>query len=609
MTETRVEATPGSGQELFRSKDFLGAVRRHIGLICLGDPWHIWTVFGPALLCLSFWWFQARFGFSATDDGEMLAQSWRIIQGQVPHVEFDAIRPAGSPVIHIPFLFLGGDYALATDRLFVTVELVVIASCLMRLATDHLDLRPIQSFALLAVAFLLNVGTWPIMAWHSIDGLFLASLAAWAFSVGLRKSERGSMVWVCIAWVLAGSSVLCKQGFALVPVGLAFWAVLSRRSKWLLFAPLAALGPAAYLLWVGSVDLIRSQVTRSTSSSDLLLPALAATEIPQRAILWTVMGSVLAVVAAKGIWVGAKIPRQWRGSTAAALLIVVLLVPAVQQGLSIVGQWPFVITLSLVVVSCLTVRSWERAGAVLFLLILAYSVSLSRGVAGPGLVAGSLAVAAVALLLASSKKADAKTQSGTSDLQANVQPGWSWLTIILGVSLLAVTIVSSRARAANVYQEGTRSKLTYTSSEPGFRLIRMSERSSAYLSVLGQCLRRYPSRTTAVIPDGPAIYALLRLRNPFRNDWFQPGEIDYLMQGPGEKLHESDINAVVARLNHSADWLVLTQSRTFTEYQLARDVMVPGEPFGYFPGDRTVVNRLDGTPVRCGAFIGKYRPR
>ncbi|MGM0650030.1 MAG: hypothetical protein ACQES1_05925, partial [Bacteroidota bacterium] len=39
-------------------------------------------------------------GLNPSDDGVVLAQSWRIILGQVPHLEFISIRPVGSGVLH-----------------------------------------------------------------------------------------------------------------------------------------------------------------------------------------------------------------------------------------------------------------------------------------------------------------------------------------------------------------------------------------------------------------------------------------------------------------------------------------------------------------------------
>ena len=39
-------------------------------------------------------------GFNPSDDGVILAQSYRLLQGQIPHLDFISIRPIGSAVFH-----------------------------------------------------------------------------------------------------------------------------------------------------------------------------------------------------------------------------------------------------------------------------------------------------------------------------------------------------------------------------------------------------------------------------------------------------------------------------------------------------------------------------
>ena len=39
-------------------------------------------------------------GFNPSDDGVILAQSYRLLQGQIPHLDFISIRPVGSAVLH-----------------------------------------------------------------------------------------------------------------------------------------------------------------------------------------------------------------------------------------------------------------------------------------------------------------------------------------------------------------------------------------------------------------------------------------------------------------------------------------------------------------------------
>jgi hypothetical protein len=57
----------------------------------------IWPVAWVALIVAAV----GRLGFNPTDEGFVLAGSYRILHGQVPHLDFISPRPAGSLVIHV----------------------------------------------------------------------------------------------------------------------------------------------------------------------------------------------------------------------------------------------------------------------------------------------------------------------------------------------------------------------------------------------------------------------------------------------------------------------------------------------------------------------------
>src|SRR5438270_12258470 len=66
-------------------------------------------------------------GFTPTDEGFTLANSRRILDGQVPHRDFILIRPFVSPLIHVPFVLFGGDNTFWLSRLFVWFQLASIS--------------------------------------------------------------------------------------------------------------------------------------------------------------------------------------------------------------------------------------------------------------------------------------------------------------------------------------------------------------------------------------------------------------------------------------------------------------------------------------------------
>ena len=86
----------------------------------------LWTLYAPIVLIVSFWWFRALYGFNPSDDGFILSQSWRIVHGEIPHVDFTSPRPLGSAYLHAPFALLP-IAMLALSRLLVVFQFFWIA--------------------------------------------------------------------------------------------------------------------------------------------------------------------------------------------------------------------------------------------------------------------------------------------------------------------------------------------------------------------------------------------------------------------------------------------------------------------------------------------------
>lgn len=147
-------------------------------------------------------------GFNPTDDGFTLAYSRRILDGQVPHRDFIIIRPALSPIIHIPIILLEGEKVIWFSRLFVWVEIACISWFWILILDKISNIRLITSekicFALLIFAF--NIHDFPIMAWHTIDGILFITLGIFLV---LQNNKL-------IGYFLIALSYLCKQNFLFV---------------------------------------------------------------------------------------------------------------------------------------------------------------------------------------------------------------------------------------------------------------------------------------------------------------------------------------------------------------------------------------------------------
>ena len=148
-------------------------------------------------------------GFTPTDDGWMLAIARRLIDGQIPYRDFIFVFPPLSAILEIPLVLFGGDYVLWLSRLWGWITIGAVCW----LWSGRVDL-PGNSFstryALYACACLMTAHTFPVMAWHSLDGMLLISLAVCLAGRNTPNSLR-------TAFFLTGLAALCRQNFAIFP--------------------------------------------------------------------------------------------------------------------------------------------------------------------------------------------------------------------------------------------------------------------------------------------------------------------------------------------------------------------------------------------------------
>jgi hypothetical protein len=153
-------------------------------------------------------------GFNPTDDGFTLAYSRRILDGQIPHRDFILIRPILSPLLHTPFVLWGGDYTYLLSRLFVWFQMAFISWTWVLIVEKWFSRRPFQNLekvALALISFAVSASTFPIMAWHTIDGLFFITIGL--FFCLNRNSPNKKL----IGYLILSLSYLCKQSFILIP--------------------------------------------------------------------------------------------------------------------------------------------------------------------------------------------------------------------------------------------------------------------------------------------------------------------------------------------------------------------------------------------------------
>lgn len=551
----------------------------------------LWTVranrllrFGaPVALALLFWWYQGRYGFNPTDDGFVLAQSWRLLHGEIPHLDFTSPRPLGSAILHLPELLLPWG-TLAFSRLVVAFQLIWIAIATVEMFPSLLRRSALERFALVTIAFLVNVGTWPLMAWHTIDGLFVGVTALWLAVRPVSLGRWRHVQWGAL-WLLAGFAPLVKQGFMIVPMLVVLLLVVHRRWRGFYLAPLALIPGLFYLvLTLGTPGGLLNQLY-SGSGKELLNPLriLVGTVTSVNGLL-----VMICAVAAVFLLRFGNGPRIANVAIALGLVAAPILFTAHTELFGLGPSWPYLAVVCVLVLTVLLIRTLERLAMIVVVLGLGYAISLSWGVPAPSLLAGTLLV--ISLIVVMDEHREQSEQLGDSRIRVAI-------VVILAVVVAGLVLQS---RSEKTYAEPPRADLTATVNDPSFALIMMSDQSSAYIESLQMCLSQYPAGNIAVLPDGAGLYPLLKIRNPFELDWW------LLAEESGD--HSNRVDARIDELNSEGDWLVLFQSYGLNALPNLpiTDVNQASAPFAYSTEDSGILADLNGVEVECGSLTGKY---
>ena len=459
----------------------------------------------PTLAHLLFSWR----GFAPVDDGFTLAYSRRILEGQIPHRDFIIIRPFLSPLLHTPFVLFGGDYTYWVSRYFVWFEFACISWAWVYVV-DRAFGNPFNNATKLFIAlvsFAASVHYFVLTAWHTVDGLFLASVGLWILAT--QPHTKGKIT----GYLLIATTYLCKQSFLLVAplsvVLLGDW----REKKYWLTITLPAAAYCAYLLATGSFSEAVLQLTSQRG--------IVSTGVVSYLNLGTLLG-VVAGYCSMFLLSASSVPLlRIRGVPSYAGAFMLTVVPAslitvglYRGSLATVSFGLLGMVLGVVLYCILrgTIRDGDRIPAALMALLLAWCASLSVGYNFPTLLLGPLFTVLVAFVYSAGRAFDPRL-----------------LTTLLVVGGAAILLGFGISRPYYIYREQPSSELTEPLEEvlPGGRLIYTNPNTYEFLADLNDAtdIVSAQNKAYAIIPDVPGYWVQSRQTNPLLIDWPQPVEL------------------------------------------------------------------------------------
>jgi hypothetical protein len=467
------------------------------------SSWRRWPWW--LLLPLACHWGFSWIGFSPTDDGWLQAVARRLLDGEVPHRDFIFVRPALSAVLQVPLTALGGEQVIWLSRLWGWLTIAVLCW----LWTGLVGAAGLTRHLLYGVMVLLTAHTFPVMAWHTLDGLLFCTLAI----VAATRERR------TLAFVLVGCAALCRQNFAffapllLLGVGgrwpswvtAGFWSALP--SVLYAFAIAGAGGGPDFFAQVLSVrgalvdTAFKGVVYQPWWHWGLLAGAalLAGARLSRRAPLWLVVPLAAAGLAYL-LWRG---PRLFQMGTFA--LFGACLVLAAGRGDRLL-----------------------KIGA----LGVAWVAMISLGYNNPALAAGILFALLWRLMRAQGQPSPESTASPREALA-------------LAASVALVAAAFGHARLTFPYRDAAAPHLQWDAGEalPGATGLRTNGLTVATLAELRELTLDRETRGVryAILTDVSAHWILSRQPNPLPCDWPQETELGYSVD-----LHERMLRALAA---------------------------------------------------------------
>ncbi|MBI1796087.1 MAG: hypothetical protein HYR74_03435 [Candidatus Eisenbacteria bacterium] len=473
-----------------------------------GWQWRLLTLFACAIVAHFLF---SPLGFNLTDDGFVLAQSRRILAGEIPHRDFISIRPAGSAYLHVVDLVLGGEHTFLVSRLIYWLEVALVCWVWLEISIDRNGLRPslLGTLPYAMLSFMLSTHAFPAMAWYTVDGILLASLGA------LFGCFRGRVSQL-VGYGLIGAAAVCKQNFiAMVPLAVVLKGDAHRPWAWVagLFVPML------YVLAMTALGAGHDMHAQLTAVTEVFESGLK----PYMSGLWFPAGILSGGVLTTAVLrhrLGTRTPRAavpWIALVLAWSILAFAAEHMDANNFQFIDHYAFVplgMTVGALVVSLGYRRPPRVLQAEAFVVALGWCSGISIGYLTPAHVSGPVVTS---LTLGMIGLFDERLRARA------LQVGF----VCAAVAVLLVAPHWWSARRDHINHESTAPLLTRDLGGvlPGGMGIRTDDSTYAMLADLRLNVDRLNGRPYAILVDGPGWWACAAQRNPLPTDWPQSMEL------------------------------------------------------------------------------------
>jgi hypothetical protein len=509
-------------------------------------------------------------GFNPSDDGVILAQSYRLINGEIPHRDFISIRPAGSAAMNVIHFFSPLPLEISA-RWMVLVEYLVysIFITLLLIGSWFRGLRKSNYLVLVAgsilVMFVLNQNYYNLFPWTTIDGLFWFSISLFGwYKIKVDTTGRSSG-WKILLFFAVACAALCRQTFALpgglLVIRMVVWEIRQNKETWRhnlrRLLPLLVIGFLPGWVYFGMLIF-------TGSCNDFIQQMTGRTEIWGTGVVRFFQSFWRSpILILFGVAVASGLVKTWNRESGrdtrridltimlqkfvsllakTFLMFYVFLATDRLFAISFAFFWLLVLDIFLIYLHDGRLPRWIRPVA--WILLASWTSAISLGDNAPVFALGWLAGTAILLQI----------KDFWNRIYRNVRP---YETIAAGIFIPALVILSMVVQPKVNYRDLPSRQLTRDGGDffDALSGIRISPQMADYLSEIRKIYEEagQPRNRFAVWPNNALIYPALGSRNPFPLDWMQSAEYvgneKHLMESVREKLKSGDLVILVEKMN------------------------------------------------------------
>lgn len=518
-------------------------------------------------------------GFNPSDDGVVLAQSFRILNGEIPHKDFVSIRPVMSGIIHC-IHFFSPLPLVVSGRVFVVFQFFTysfiwagILSLVFGPDKTSLVMRILSYIFWGFAIFFLNMPHF-LMPWTTIDAMTFAVpcllflFAAERNNLSAKEQNR----YYAFALLFISLSSLTRQSFFL-PVSITFcWVAYNqlRKRKYASLTGLLTIGAVPYIVYfliLIFTDALPYFVQQMTGRTELFKTGVQTYKncfVESKVVLVHICALGLAAFRLLML-----IPEKrgrtgktfsWMRRCEKVIWLIILIVYFVfityeciwylfSHDSAIPLELFWVLVIIAVAAASLTSLSQRKLLVIGFAVVISWVCSLSIGANSPWATTGILASTAILVILDLCKSLGVEL------------PVYQYRRIVTSAGLVIITIIISviaiYGQLNHNYRDLPSRYLNYRLGDifSDFGGIKTNLITYNYYRDFRNIYYRYEGMKghLVFVPNNAIIYPLLKSRNPFPIDWLQGGEYvgseEYVLAQMKRALDTKKIYVVVDKFD------------------------------------------------------------